>query len=481
MLEIAAAAAAMPLCHWKPECETELAVVVKALDTVKAVLGDYLQGGATRLSPSVLQLLVEASAHPLVSYWPGDEQHDSQVLLSILLTRVFFTCFKIAPDAARAAAIALAAAAFARDTYPGGEKPTLDDDSREKRAVGILQHYRKHQPDGLEMSALFIFGFFGLLPRLIPNDHDMQPADIIRLFKEGLDAHPYLLAYPVGRDMEIRTLPKQFSLVDHAIKPVYGYLASSDNDSDGKLTLASACLLSLSPHWGEDQRIYLIAAIALCRTKSTDHQKLCMKVMNEQQLPREPLESLKSNDDKSLLMQLCQALLDTRAPVVPVAALHFGLLVANIMSCEGSLGDRQSVLRPLLSLCDRTPGCKEPNPLDMGDLLSYLERSVANGPTGDIIQYTMRSIADFCDPDLSLNPGVSSGSGGRTPGPDWQDTLWGLKDGYRTSLEDLKPVGTEELGGFSPVPISAEEPGATPADTETAETSHERDGNAGLK
>ncbi|KAG9089647.1 hypothetical protein FRC06_001447 [Ceratobasidium sp. 370] len=436
------------------------------------VLVDYLQGGVTRLSPSVLQLLVESSAHPLVSYWPGDEQHESQVLLSVLLTRVFFTCFKIVPDAARAAAITLAVAAFARDTYPGGEKPTLDDDAREKRAVSVLRHYQKHQPDEFETSALFIFGFFGLLPRLISNDHDMRPNDIIRLFKEGVDAHPYL-PYLVGRDMEIRTLPKQFSLVDHAIKPVYGYLASSDGDSDDKLTLASACLLSLSPHWGEDQRIYLIAAIAVCRTKSTDHQKLCMKVMNEQQLPREPLESLKSNDDKSLLTQLCQTLLDTRAPVVPVAALHFGLLVANIMSCEGSLGDRQSVLRPLLSLCDRTPGCKEPNPLNMSDLLSCLERSVANGPTGDIIQYTMRSIADFCDPDLSLNPGVGGGSGGRTPDPYWHGILRGLKNGYQTSLEDLKPMGTEELGGCSPVPIVAEEPGATSADTETAETSHE--------
>ncbi|KAG9089135.1 hypothetical protein FS749_001589 [Ceratobasidium sp. UAMH 11750] len=454
MLSVAAAAAAMPLAHWKPQYRVpELGMLDKALDMVISVLKGHFQDRGTKLSPSMLRLLVEASVYYLVSRWPEEGRRDSHVLLSTLLAHVFVTSYTTAPDTARAAAVTLAAAAFACDTYPGGEKPTLGDDAREKRAADVLHYYRSHHPSQDETFALFIFGFFGLLPKLILNDQDTQLAGIIPRFKKVVDDNADLNDL-LTKNIEIRTLPKQFRLIDHVIKPIYSHLSSATYDSNNKFTLATACLLPLfqpSEYLVQDQRIYLAAAIALCRTKSTDHQKLCMEVINEQGLPRAPLERLKSDDDKNLLTQLCQDLLNART-TVPVAALSFGFLIASIISGDGSLDSRQSALRPLLSLCDASPGyIKEPKPFDMGVLVSYLEQCVTDGSTGEIIGYIMQSVVDFSEgTGLTPSPGFGAGLGGGTVNADWQSRLQDLKDSYRPNLEGQKILGTEGFEYFLP-------------------------------
>ncbi|KAG9121246.1 hypothetical protein FRC07_002881 [Ceratobasidium sp. 392] len=160
----------LPLAMHLALHEIHIASIGSALDYVTSSLESHLREDGIILSATVLHALVKASVHYLVGRWPREEDHGQHCSFPVLLARVFVTCYDTAPDTAQAAALALAAGAFANYTYPGGEEPTPDVDAREKRAVQMLQHYQANKPDTHQLLALYIFGFYSWLPWFISND-----------------------------------------------------------------------------------------------------------------------------------------------------------------------------------------------------------------------------------------------------------------------------------------------------------------------
>ncbi|KAG8742104.1 hypothetical protein FRC12_015444 [Ceratobasidium sp. 428] len=245
----------------------------------------------------------------------------------------------------------------------------------------------------------------------------------------------------------IKTLPGQFSLEEHTTRPVSEYFSSNVNGPGDNTTAVSTSFMFFSLHFSPVRRsrleIYFVALIALYRTESKDHQKQCMKVIEEQDLPHSPLTELDTNNGRSLLEHVCYTLLGTNEPVVAFAAMHFGLLVGSMISSqEAPLGDRQSVLRPLLGLWARHEGAKAADQFELADIITLLEEGIIEGSTVNILQPTMRLIVDFCHIDNgngSCPERVSTATDSN-----WWDKLQQLKNRYRPNLDDLEYTYEEE-------------------------------------
>ncbi|KAG9078612.1 hypothetical protein FS749_009336 [Ceratobasidium sp. UAMH 11750] len=448
----------MPICPWDYRTTFRFG---DALDSVISTLAQQLEKGGNVLSPPTIYRFAKSSAHYLVGRWPGEKPRGSRALLPILLARVFTTCYETEPDTARAAAVTLAAAAFACDTCPGGEEPTLSLLARSRRASSVLRHYQTDRPDREDVAEPFLFGFFGVLPRCITNGLDAQLAPIALFLAEkkgdSSDFNPHY--------GHIWSMPQSFLLADHILACLFKCF-SGPCAIDGELARVLADLWivgadvwipSQSIFTVADPRMYANAAIALCSVESKGHQELFMNVIATQTIPDSPLTLLGSNDNTDLLWQLCHTLVNIRTAMFPVAAVHFGLLVASVISStKDSLDDRRSALRPLLSFHDKFPDLIWPSPFVFEELVSHLEQGITEGSTFSSLGRTMQFVVDFCCDDWSPN----MGSGG-TDGVDWRGKLQELKDRYRPEIDEIR-LGIDEIGYPSIEALPAEMTAATP-------------------
>ncbi|KAG9126681.1 hypothetical protein FRC07_002410 [Ceratobasidium sp. 392] len=449
--------------------DQELAISASnALDHMTSALESHFHEGGTSLSATVLQALVKGSIHYLVGRWPREEDHGQHGSLPGLLARVFVTCYGTAPDTAQAAALALAAGAFANYTYPGGEEPTLDVDAREKRAVQVLQHYQTNRPDRDHMFALYMFGFYSWLPWFISDGHDEQLAAITRELGSVTGRDEYWIDSIIRQD--IRTMPPSFSLRDPAIKSVSNCMSSTTGTTQNQTSaIATSLLLFFESPYSNQSHIglYLVALVGLCHAESKDDQKLCMRAIARQRIPYAPLTDLNSVDGQSLLEYLCRTLISMNSAVSPFAAVHFGLLVACIASDEqDSLEDRQSALRPLLSLHDWSGDLQGHDPVTLSDLVSHLEEIIRTKSMANSSQRTMQFVANFCSSSPNTGPDPGPSSEGHYYS--WRK-LADLKDSYEPSLEELERLYAEQQGGSTSHPPQVVEDESVPA-PDTTET-----------
>ncbi|KAG8793669.1 hypothetical protein FRC12_002073 [Ceratobasidium sp. 428] len=281
-----------------------------------SVLEDHFRDDGSALSTLKLHTLAQSTSHYLVGLWPRELDHNQHGALPVLLARVFATTWNTAPDIARAAAMTLAAGAFASQTYPGGERPATDDYGREKRAVMVLQHYQTSQLDMYDdVIPLFVFGLFSWLPWFVSEHDKIHLSAIVhhihRIVKNvQTGSGPILLREKTN----IATMPEQFSLVEHAIRPAAAYLSTTADGSSDELLWFSACLLPFFVHRSDPHNshtgVYLIALITLCRAEIED-RALCLHAITHQDIPRIPLQELISINGAQLLEHLCRDLFRT--------------------------------------------------------------------------------------------------------------------------------------------------------------------------
>ncbi|KAG8704203.1 hypothetical protein FRC09_003700 [Ceratobasidium sp. 395] len=411
----------MPFCHWKkPNSLGDINLrdvnQKKSLEIATTVLMQHIQAESSGLSTVVLTAIVKSTAHYLVGFWPREEPRSaSSSVLLILLSHVFFTSYGASPDTARAVAIALAAAAFATRTYPGGEDPPVSVEALEKRAVDVYKYYRTQESLTTDMVLeLFIFGFFGLLPGIDFSDESTRAAAAPVNFRRLLRHVP---RFDLSRRSNIHTLPRWMHLFDLTIlKPASQSLISFANDTSPscEVGLAYSCLPLLihQPGSEDDQaNLYIPALIALCRVESVELQDLFLRVIDAQPISTWPyLQSLQSAELHDSLEKLCRVLIDSYTPVASIAALHFELLVASIIihtvyHNHYWLLAGQSALRPLLNLQDNFAGrISQPKQLSVDALLSGLGKCCkGDSTTEDHILHTMQSIADFCELTEAVN------------------------------------------------------------------------------
>ncbi|KAG9123864.1 hypothetical protein FRC07_013699 [Ceratobasidium sp. 392] len=436
-----------------------------ALDHVTSSLDSHLREGGITLSATVLHALVKASVHYLVGRWPREEDHGQHGSLPVLLARVFVTCYGTAPDTAQAAALALAAGAFANYTYPGGEEPPVDVNAREKRAVQVLQHYQANKPDTHQLFALYMFGFYSWLPWFISDGHDEQLAAITRELGSVTGRGEYWMHIILHKD--IRTLPPSFSVRDHAIKTVSNFMSSTTGMTQNQTSAIVTTLLLFFEIRNPDQShigLYLVALVGLCHTESKDDQKLCMQAIARTIIPFAPLQQLSAVDGQSLLKHLCRTLISIDSAVAPFAAVHFGLLVARIASYEkDSLEDRQSA-----PLHDWSGDLQGHDAVTLSNLVSHLEEIIRTKSMANSLQRTMQFVANFCSssPNMGPDPGPAS----EVPA-NWWYMLGTLKRQwcYQQSLDELERLYAEQQGGSTSHPPQVVEEELVPA-SDTTET-----------
>ncbi|KAG9119719.1 hypothetical protein FRC07_005111 [Ceratobasidium sp. 392] len=375
-----ATSAAMPLCRFGySPTGGKHGVISTTPDIVTSILEKHFQEDGIVLSASILRELAESSAHYLIARWPREEDHDQHCLLPVLLARLFVTSYRSAPDTARAAAITHTAGAFASFTYPGGDEPTLDDNAHEKRAVRVLRYYQNYNANHYDTMQLFTFGYFSWLPWFMSRGHDTQLAAITRHLETIAGSNGF--GQYLWED-DIRSIPTPFFSKHHAVKSVSECISSANGDANGCINNVLRSFLLLG--WGSkggvvDYGFILIALIALFLTDSKEDHEF-----------------------RDVLVQLYGILLSRNTPTACLASVHFGLLVAQVISDEeDSVAARQLALRPLLNLRDRCSGLTDASPINLNDLISLLKESITKQCTSNITQRIMQSVVDFCDAGLT--------------------------------------------------------------------------------
>ncbi|KAG8792132.1 hypothetical protein FRC12_007071 [Ceratobasidium sp. 428] len=268
----AAIAAAMPSCRWdqiNSPCSSQNYNIV--LDHATDMLTRHLEDKCVGLSTPALYALVE-STHYMIAVWPKEKRQDSYNSLPVLLARIFFACFDTAPDVAHAAAITLAAAAFASDYYPGDNQLSQDPSAREKRAAQVLEHYHEYRPTRHKASSLFVFGLIGLLPRLNFKTLDSQAESLPGLLTSAMK--DMRLFNSKHYQTHIHTLSVDFTLQDHVRSTAYQFLLLIIHkwlsiDEELSVVFSWSSFLQHGSNWSRpNDRLYITALIALCHAKS---------------------------------------------------------------------------------------------------------------------------------------------------------------------------------------------------------------------
>ncbi|KAG9084224.1 hypothetical protein FRC06_004161 [Ceratobasidium sp. 370] len=135
---------------------------------------------------------------------------------------------------------------------------------------------------------------------------------------------------------------------------------------------------------------------------------LCLNVIDAQPIPESPMNLLESPEDGNLLERLCRTLVDSNTPVVPIAALHFELLIASIithsLSYQPEIDQRQSALQWLLDFRNRFPDLGDPSPLNREDPFPRLKSETEGSRQGSMLR-AMQSIVDFCEAGMTAPDG----------------------------------------------------------------------------
>ncbi|KAG9125785.1 hypothetical protein FRC07_006240 [Ceratobasidium sp. 392] len=390
---------------------TILAFVTNVLD--KLLEAD--SGSAT------LCALVDSTVHYFVGLRPRQEPNEQSSLLPILLARVFFKSYD--PDrtsaTAQAAAIVLAAATFAARPYPGGETGWSEQDVYEKRAMRVWKYYQARRPlDKNTTLALFFFGFFGLLPHIDFSNSATEACSTHKTFEKCMrlmakfdfSTQPEIHTIPLSHSAVVKsTIPPPASIRDALVQVIRSSTESSDDNHSATATIR--CLPFLLPQtWaysaehrsGEAARTYASALLSFCHAQSTELQEFYMGIIDRLPVPEWPLDPpAKYLDSQSDFEQLCRAVIDADASVLPIAALHFGLLVASMilkLSYYGRPGGYLVPLQLLANLCEEyNIKLKDPSPLSEETMLARLSKDIEDGSISDRISPTMQSVVDFCE------------------------------------------------------------------------------------
>ncbi|KAG9086290.1 hypothetical protein FRC06_003163 [Ceratobasidium sp. 370] len=449
----------MPFCHWKDTYRLEASREREVVKMANLILGQHLQPGQGVLSATTLFRLVESTAHYLVGVWPREESCNRPSILPILLARIFLAYHDTIPDVARGAAVTLAATAFSTCSYPGGEVPSDTVDLREQRAVRVLKYYQVHTPDSDGTLALFVFGFLGILPELRLLDENTRVVALPSHFNEVMQRMPRL---DLDREPKIFTLPQNYSLSETVFVPALRSLssvASGEPSPDQAATVFNCLPLLIHRPSHSDSKIYVLALMALFHANCVELRDLCLNIIDAQPIPGNPMNLLKSPEDRNLLERLCRTLVDTNTPVVPIVALHFELLIASIIThpsrSQPEIDQRQSALQSLLNFRDRLPGLGDPSALNRADPFPRLKSETEGSRQGSVLR-AMQTIVDFCEAGMTAPSGNSTVIG--------LDELQKWKDNCKPSTARIV-LSIPAEGGSSSPGQSGSSPNAAPPDT----------------
>ncbi|KAG9093411.1 hypothetical protein FS749_014418 [Ceratobasidium sp. UAMH 11750] len=416
-----AATTTIPFCHWS-QGHT---LVGSQLDEAPRVMTSLIERQLrtnTDISAPVFSSLVRSTAHYLIGVWPREERPDSHSLLPVLLVNTFISYHGTAPSTARAAAIALVCATFASGSYPRGERPTRDVNAREERAVDVLRYYQAHKPNEDTTMALFMFGFYGLLPQLDFNGPEIR-STTLSYINGAMQCVPRFV--PWSRSMvSIQTLPSSYSVWEQVYTPI---LQSFSSIASGKLPddELRAAFTTLPLLFHQDAKLYVLALMALCQAKSHELQTLCLNIVDAQPIPDDLVVLFDSDDNGELLGQLCRTLIYTDTPALPIAALHFELLVASVVSNRNHPHERRkAALAPLLGLRNTFIGLNNPSLVSLDAIFAHPREGFTQRKS---LLCTMQLVVDFCEAGLDQDSAST----------DWRDKLAELKESYKPGIAKI--------------------------------------------
>jgi hypothetical protein len=181
--------------------------------------------------------------------------------------------------------------------------------------------------------------------------------------------------------------------------------------------------------------LYVAALVALCHAQSEEPQCFCIEILDAQTIPPDSLELIQSFKEQSVLEKLFKLSVSNNLRVAPIAALHFELLVAAIISSSQiSLESRQQVLRPLIDLdeCARLESSiADSSQPSMTEMYAHLQQARSTEPSLETNLRTMQFVVDFCHVRQTQTASSLALSTHDSDGKGWYEKLQELKKSGR--------------------------------------------------
>ncbi|QRV79813.1 activating signal cointegrator 1 complex subunit 3 [Ceratobasidium sp. AG-Ba] len=367
------------------------------------------------------------------------------------LVRIFLQAKETNKEIAQTVSSVLAAAAFAVNSYPGGDQPSTSADGSVKRAVQVLDHHQ-NPSSPFPMEESFTFGIIGLLPYIELTELHSDPvlmADIHNLMISGIElwyGRPY-------------TIPESYTWTAHLtstytkFQPPITKLPEIQGVSSESIALNVLLARAGFVH----HRLSLPVLVILCYAQSQELQDICAQTLASIPIARSSSEigAMLQND------YMIGAFFKTTRPadnhISRNVVFYFRLLVANIMLCNDcDVLERQSVLSFLSrhpdwdeKLKDTTEKTDLPNE---ERILEHVAEDTQGKPESECFHDTIQLAIDFRQADPNKYPGPKGGPLDSDEPVRWIAKLQAIKNRFQSScsrIEIQKLSSDQDSGAMS--------------------------------
>ncbi|QRV94374.1 transmembrane protein [Ceratobasidium sp. AG-Ba] len=424
--------------------------------TSEDLLNENTKIDESRPSASRLLVLLRMSAQYLVVCWANDvPQKQKQCPLPAMLVRIFFEIRASEPIISNMIAVIMAATALAVDSCPVYRIFREMADTPQGRALRMLESYQAGDFRENTTDDLFLFGIFGLLPRITVLSKDESNLSALILQKHCSEVYALAMKF---HSYSLRTSniegSLQFILPPHlwrAARHLLNLAQTTYLTEEDEQRIFHG--LSILPPYllPSDIDLYGETLVALNRTRSKVLHKMFIQLVESQHLSwRYPISGFGLGQRNNVLHRVCRTLPDALDSNARVVLPHLRFIVTDIMLCPyNTLEKRRDALRPLLSshteYSSIQPSGSGISPLTVDIVASHVK---VLGPTelvSDGVRQTMQLIAGFCGSDLDPQFPAEERNWSHPEVDEWEGRRSRLWDGLKRPVVSAESEDAEVM------------------------------------
>ncbi|QRV94436.1 hypothetical protein RhiJN_22454 [Ceratobasidium sp. AG-Ba] len=411
-----------------------------------STLSKYASSNPPCLPLPAILMLVESYAYYMVENWCTMQKPERSSIV-VDLTRIYVQRDNTNIQVAQAACFALAAASFAINPYPGGDRPPGSAGAMAKRAVQVLQKYL-NCPDAWFLGEVFAFGLIGLFPHTDLNILYSHPSIVSKVYGT-------LRYWAQGEIHFLVTIPASYSWAAH--------LAASSSMSQPQITevlqLAGVASETVALHVlliqaGFVHHRLLVPVLTVLRHAQTKElQDACIRTLASVPIGRDWLQVKDTLEDERMMRNLLDPSRCANNDIVPAVVFFFRLLVANVMLCnDRNVAQRQSTFAVVLRSMEKY-GDMKPTSLDKAlpseeRILKHTAESTDGKSESDCMRDTLQLVLDFCQAESSEIADTEQEPAESDERLSWVAKLEEIKNAFtspRSQIELEKPAPNRDL------------------------------------
>ncbi|QRV94435.1 phenylalanine-tRNA ligase beta subunit [Ceratobasidium sp. AG-Ba] len=411
------------------------------------IIREYADHNMSGLSVPVATLFLESYGYLMTRYGMAIKE-PKPIPDVVQLVRIFLQADEADERIRKAISSALAAAAFAVNSYPGGDQSSASADDRVKRAVQVLDHYR-NRSNAYQTYETSTFGLIGLIPYLDMTELRSDP-----VLMSGI--HDMIQSWMLSRYTWPYTIPESYTWTAHILHSYSRFQSSVAEFPNIPATPSKSIALHiLLARAGFVHHKLALPVLAILRhAQSQELQDICVQTLVSISITRTSSEIDTILTDETMIGAFFGRTHTADEHMSRNVVFYFRLLVANIMLCNDcDVSQRQSAFKVLLEHQDwneKLRATAEKTVLPNEErILEHAAEHTHGKPESECIRDTMQLVLDFCQADPSERLGSERGPLDSDEPLRWADKLQTIKNAFHSSCSRIgvkEPSSNQDSG-----------------------------------